>query len=94
MPLRWFLFAILVGGHASLTWLSPQALAPALAGALYLPLMPLKALGLPVFAMPEAGGWSAPSLLGWTLALLLWLVLWWAMASLLTGLVKKRRNQA
>ncbi|MES2818830.1 MAG: hypothetical protein V4812_07610 [Pseudomonadota bacterium] len=92
MPLRWFLFAILVVSHATLTWISPQVLAPVLAGVLYLPLMPLQALGLAVFAMPEAGGWSAPSLLGWALVLMLWLAIWWGMASLLARLVTKRRS--
>ena len=94
MPLHWFLFAILVGGHATLSWLSPQALAPALAGALYFPLMPLQALGLPVFAMTEAGGWSAPSPLGWALVLMFWLAIWWVMAFLLTRLLPKRNRQA
>lgn len=86
MPPRWLLFAVLVGSHASLAWASPEALAPLIAGSLYLPLLPLQALGLPVFAQAESGGWPAPSALGWTLVLLLWLALWWAMASLLARL--------
>lgn len=90
MHLRRLLFAILVGSHATLAWLSPEALAPALAGSLYLPLLPLQALGLAVFAPAESGGWPAPSALGWTLVLLLWLALWWAMASLLARLLARR----
>ena len=90
MHLRWLLFTILAGAHAVLAWLSPKLLAPALAGSLYLPLLPLQALGLPVFALAESGGWPAPSPLGWTLALLLWLAVWWAMASLLARLLPRR----
>lgn len=89
--LRWFFFVVLVGSHAALAWLSPEGLAPLIAGSLYLPLLPLQAIGLPVFATGESGGWPAPSVLGWALALLVWLALWWAMATLLARLLARHR---
>lgn len=90
MHLRWVMFAVLAGAHAALAWLSPTALAPLIVGSLYLPLLPLQAIGLPVFAAAESGGWTAPSALGWALVLLLWLALWWAMAALLARLLPRR----
>ena len=73
MRLNWFLFAVLAGTHATAVLVAPERLAPALAGSVYLPLLPLKAVGIPVFATAESGGWASPSLLGWaTVFLLVW----------------------
>ncbi|MET1079927.1 MAG: hypothetical protein ABWY06_18085 [Pseudomonas sp.] len=50
--------------HATLLWTSPQALAPLLAGTLYLPLMLFHVVGLDVYSLAYYGGWPAPSPLG------------------------------
>jgi hypothetical protein len=62
----------LVAGASAL----PDAIQPALAATVYLPLWPLAALGLPVFGHAESGGWPGPSLLGWAVFVLLWAAVW------------------
>jgi hypothetical protein len=84
--LKWRSVAFLapVIAHAGLIALGdrlPQALAPAIAVSVYLPLMPLQDLGLPVFGAAESGGWPGPSLLGWVLLGLLWLSVWWLLSA-------------
>jgi len=54
----------------------PDAIQPALAATVYLPLWPLAALGLPVFGPAESGGWPGPSPLGWVAFALLWAAVW------------------
>jgi hypothetical protein len=79
-PKRPFAVLGLVGAHAVLVALGdalPEALAPAVAGTVYLPLWLLQGVGLPVFGRAEAGGWAAPSLLGWLLVAAIWTTLWW-----------------
>ncbi|NOT67020.1 MAG: hypothetical protein HOP04_01610 [Methylophilaceae bacterium] len=57
-------------------------LSPWAAWSVYLPLMPLSALGLPVFTIGESGGWVSPSLLGWLTTALFWVIIWWVSAVL------------
>ncbi len=54
----------------------PEAVAPAIAGTVYLPLWLLQAAGLPVFGRAESAGWAGPSLLGWVLVAAIWAALW------------------
>ena len=91
---RWPIFAALIGIHAAAVFFSPETLAPAVAGSVYLPLMPLKVAGVPVFAVAESGGWPSPSLLGWVLVLLLWFAIWLVVASFLSRLFKKMSGHA
>lgn len=67
-----------------------EAIAPAVAGSIYVPLTVLQALGLRVFVAAESGGWPAPSLLGWVVVAAFWAVLWWSVASFVSYLVKRR----
>lgn len=60
----------------------PAAIAPVVAGTIYLPLWPLSALGIPVFSPAEPGGWAAPSLLGWLAFVVMWGLVWWAVVAL------------
>ena len=83
MRLSWLIFFVLAGAHAVAFWLTPEALAPVIAGSVYLPLLPLKALGLPVFAAAESGGWPSPSLPGWAAVLIIWSAIWWTAARLI-----------
>jgi hypothetical protein len=96
MHARWFLFAALVLLHAAAAtgFFSSEALAPVVAGSIYLPLIPLEAVGIPVFAPAESGGWAAPSLLGWGMVVSLWPALWLVMATFLSRLFTKRGGRA
>jgi len=94
MNFRGPLFVVLVASHAAVTLAAPDALAPALAGAVYLPLMVLHAAGVPVFVAAASGGWSAPSLLGWVIVGLLWLAVWWGVASVVSRLLLRRGGHA
>lgn len=83
--MRWIAVFVLVLLHVALIAAGdalPAALAPAIAGTLYLPLWPLSALGIPVFSPAESGGWASPSLLGWLCFVALWSLLWWLVVAL------------
>lgn len=94
MHLRWPLFIALIGTHAAATFFSPDRLAPVLAGAIYIPLILLQAVGAPVFATAESGGWPAPAPLGWLVVIVLWLAVWWAVALLTSRLFSRWRDHA
>lgn len=96
MHARWFIFAAFVLLHAAAATglFSSEILAPVVAGSIYLPLLPLEAVGIPVFAPGESGGWAPPSRLGWMLVVLLWSALWLVMATLLSHLFTKRGGRA
>jgi hypothetical protein len=96
MHARWFIFAVLVLLHAAAATglFSTEAVAPVVAGSIYLPLMPLEAVGIPVFAPAESGGWAPRSLLGWMMVASLWSALWLAMATFLARLFMKRGGRA
>lgn len=61
----------------------PEAVAPVIAGTVYLPLWLLQAAGLPVFGPAESAGWAGPSLLGWVLVAAIWATLWWLLVTAL-----------
>lgn len=69
----------------------PDAIQPALAATVYLPLWPLAALGLPVFGPAESGGWPGPSLLGWAAFAFLWAAVW---AIVLIAIDRLRRGRS
>jgi hypothetical protein len=96
MHARWLIFAAFVLLHASAAagFFSSEAVAPVVAGSIYLPLLPLEAVGIPVFAPGESGGWAPPSLLGWVIVVFLWSVLWLVIATLLARLFTKRGGRA
>jgi len=77
MSLRWSLFIALVGLHIAGLIAAPDALRPAFAGSVYIPLMALDAAGMPVFSASESAGWSAPSWVGWIMVGILWVAVWW-----------------
>lgn len=68
----------------------PEAVAPAAAGSIYLPLAVFRGMGLPVFAAAESGGWVTPSLLGWATVAVFWAVLWWGMTSFISSFARRR----
>jgi hypothetical protein len=83
---RLIIFLGLVGIHTALVvWggALPDAIAPTVAGTVYLPLWLLQAVGLPVFGGGQSGGWAAPSLLGWLLVSALWAAVWWLLVAAL-----------
>ncbi len=89
-PKRLGVVLCLLCAHAALIALGdalPEAVAPAIAGTVYLPLWLLQTIGLPVFARAEAGGWPGPSTLGWILLTAIWITLWW---TLVTAIAKVR----
>ena len=91
--MRQFCVLILIVTHAlciAFATKLPEPVAPVVAGSIYLPLWPLHALGLPVFAAAESGGWSAPNLLGWILVGLLWCCIWWALVRFAFWLYRAR----
>ncbi len=94
--MRWFILAAFVLLHAAAATglFSSEAVAPVVAGSIYLPLMPLEAVGIPVFDHAESGGWAPPSLLGWMIVVSLWSALWLVMATLLSRLFTKRGGRS
>jgi hypothetical protein len=86
MRLRLVLWGSLLTLQLLATVFPPEAIAPAVAGSVYLPLMALRAVGLPVFGKAESGGWAAPSLLGWILVAAFWAAVWWGVVSLASRL--------
>ncbi|WNG19424.1 hypothetical protein [Cystobacter fuscus] len=84
MRLRLVLWGSLMTLQVLVTAFAPEALAPAMAGSIYLPLMALRAVGLPVFGQAESGGWPGPSPLGWILVVAFWAAVWWGVASLVS----------
>ncbi|WP_146210177.1 hypothetical protein [Vitiosangium sp. GDMCC 1.1324] len=91
MRLRLVLWVSLLTLQLLATVFIPDAIAPAVGGSIYAPLMVLRALGLPVFARGKSGGWAAPSLLGWIAVAAIWAAVWWGVASLVSRpWVKKR----
>jgi hypothetical protein len=61
----------------------PAAIAPVIAGTIYLPLWPLSAIGIPVFSPAESGGWASPSVLGWLAFVAIWSLLWWILVAVI-----------
>ena len=61
-------------------------------GSVYLPLMLLKAVGLPVYAGAESGGWASPSPLGWAAVAVVWGLVWWLVAGLLARGICRKAN--
>lgn len=57
-----------------------ESMAPLWAASIYLPLLGLKALGIPVFSTGISGGWQSPSWIGWTVVVLFWTSVWWSLA--------------
>ncbi|WP_119291114.1 hypothetical protein [Azohydromonas sediminis] len=89
-PSRWIAAAVLTALHVALVAAAhalPPAIAPLVAATVYGPLLPLSALGVPVFAAAEAGGWASPSVVGWLVWLGVWSVVW-------TGVVAAARRFA
>ena len=84
---RLYLLLSLLCIHAALVALGgtlPEVIAPGVAGTVYLPLWLLQTIGLHVFSRAEAGGWSAPSVLGWLLVAATWTALWWILVVVIT----------
>ncbi|MFY1827151.1 hypothetical protein ACN47A_14625 [Myxococcus fulvus] len=82
----------LLGVQLLLTVFPFEAVAPVVAGSVYLPLMLLSGLGLRVYGPGESGGWAPPSLLGWMLLALFWGLVWWAVVSLGARLLRPRAS--
>jgi hypothetical protein len=93
MDLRLIAVLMLVAAHAlailTASYL-PDRIAALVAGAIYLPLLPLNALGLPVFGRAASGGWASPSVLGWSILVIVWASLWWAVVY---GIARVFRNR-
>ncbi|WP_334189085.1 hypothetical protein [Noviherbaspirillum sp.] len=68
-----------------------DAIAPAVAGSIYVPLAALNHFGMSVFVESESGGWPAPSVFGWGIVAATWAMLWWGVASFI-GYVAGRRT--
>lgn len=67
----------------------PEAIAPFVAGTVYLPLWALASLGLPVFGAAPAGGWAGPNAAGWAVLLACWGIFWWALVEAGARLLKR-----
>ena len=94
MKVRVILFGIFGGTHLMASHFTPEFLAPVIAGTIYIPLMPFRIVGIPVYGSAESGGWASPSLLGWAIVFTFWTVVWWVFASVVLHLYYKRAGQA
>ncbi|NTX60442.1 hypothetical protein HUA74_07190 [Myxococcus sp. CA051A] len=94
MLIRWVAWGAMMALHFLAIVFIPASIAPALAGSVYLPLMPLRALGLPVLSQEPSGGWAGPSVLGWGAVVLVWGLVWWGVVLLLTHFVQRRVRRA
>ena len=83
------LFAALVLLHIAGVLFAPRALAPLIAGSVYLPLLPVHQMGVPVFGSGESGGWAAPSILGWATVIVVWTATWWTVTKLILELWRR-----
>lgn len=92
MRIRWLGWGVMMALHFLAIAFLPKELAPAMAGSIYLPLMPLRALGLPVLSPAPSGGWAGPSVLGWVAVALVWGLIWWGVASLVARLTRPGRR--
>lgn len=91
--MRVLLVVALLCLHAASVALSaslPEAIAPAVAATVYLPLWPLSAAGVPVFAGAAAGGWGSPSVAGWLVLLVVWSLLWWSVVATVSRFRRRR----
>ncbi len=93
MRLRLVLWGSLLTLQVLVTAFAPEAIAPAMAGSIYLPLMALKAVGLPVFGQAPSGGWPGPSPLGWIAVVAFWAAVWWGAVSIVSRLLGGRRRE-
>ncbi|NMO16631.1 hypothetical protein HPC49_20490 [Pyxidicoccus fallax] len=93
MRLRLGLWALLLVLQFLVTASPPEALAPAVAGSVYLPLMALRALGLPVISAAESGGWGGPSALGLMAVVVFWAAVWWGVVSLVGRVLTARQTR-
>lgn len=91
MRLRLAIWTALLILHLLAIVFSVDAIAPAVAGSVYIPLAVVAALGLPVFGAAETGGWATPSLFAWGIVAASWAVLWWGAASVVASILVKRR---
>lgn len=91
---RSLIFASLIGIHVTVIVFAPELIAPFVAGSIYLPLWPLKLIGMPVFGVTQSSGWAAPSLLGWAVVFCLWSAIWFVVATLLSRLFTKKAGHA
>ena len=90
MHLRLALWALLLMLQFLAIAFAPDAIAPAVAGSVYVPLIVLRALRLPVLAAAQSGGWESPSLLGWAVLAVFWAVVWWSAISLVGYLARPK----
>ena len=90
MRLRLILWSALLILHGLALAFPPDVLSPVLAASIYLPLTALQALGLPVFALGQPGGWASPSSSGWAAASIFWALAWWGVAALATYPARRR----
>lgn len=94
MRLRLVLWGLLLMLQFLAIAFPPDAIAHAVAGSVYVPLIVLREIGLPVFAAAESGGWKSPSLFGWSVIAVFWAILWWSVVSFVSYLARRRINDA
>jgi hypothetical protein len=70
----------------------PDRLAAVVAGSVYVPLMPFRALGLPVFGTTMVSGWASPSSVGWGLLLAMWVGFWWVVVAGVVRILRQHRQ--
>jgi hypothetical protein len=59
---------------------------------IYLPLMPFAYIGLPVTDGFTGWGWSGPSFLGYVLAIVFWLGVWFLVGHLIEHVIERVKN--
>lgn len=89
MTIRATIFCVMCALHLLAIFQDLEIFSPLAAGSIYLPLMGLKAIGVPVFMNGGSGGWAAPSAMGWAFALIVWSAVWW----FLSGMVYRSWNR-
>ncbi len=95
MRARIIVWLILVATHVvagAIGWVGgSDRLAAIVAGTIYLPLWPLGKIGVPVV---QLSGWMIPppTALGWTAVVVVWLAVWWGVASGIAWFMARRRR--
>ena len=90
----WSLFVVAHLGAGLWGWVvGGPFFATVVSGSIYFPLLPLEKLGLPVLRQGTSI-FAPPTILGWTVVAIVWVIVYWCMATFLARLIARRSRVA